>query len=56
LKVLPPTSVARTIAADAFNFERLMQGREAKFRCSLPDHFIDITIIQFRDRPAFPAN
>lgn len=33
-----------------------MQGREAKFRCSLPDHFVDVAIIQFRDRPAFPAN
>jgi len=56
LKGLPPTSVARTIAADTFNFKRLMQGREAKFRCSLPYHFVDVAIIQFRDRPAFPAN
>jgi len=47
---------ARTISADAFNFERLAQGCEAESGCSLPNHFVDVAIIEFRDRPAFPAN
>jgi len=54
--ILPHRSLARTIAADAVNFKRLVKGCEAKVRCSLPNHCVDFTVVQFRHRPAIPAN
>ena len=53
---LPPVSVAGTIAANAFNFKRLVNGCETKVRGPLPDQFIDVAIVQFRNRPAFAAD
>ena len=53
---MPRRLVARTIAADAVNFKRLVNSSKAKDCGSLPDHFVNVAVVQFRDGPACPAN
>ncbi len=48
--------ISCAITADALDFKGLLERLEAQLGRSLPDQFVDLAVVQFRDRMAFPAD